>query len=135
MKKLIKEILLAGALGFSSCALPYLHAETIQSLVFSDTPISQVLYIMEELTGKTIIQDSSIPDITINLQIKKETEKADAIRAIESALAINKVAIVELGEGMLKAVSAEKVSAQSPRMIDKSLLNEPPSEQICSKIF
>lgn len=135
MKKLIKKILLAGALGFSSCALPYLHAETIQSLVFSDTPISQVLYIMEELTGKTIIQDSSIPDITINLQIKKETEKADAIRAIESALAINKVAIVELGEGMLKAVSAEKISAQSPRMIDKSLLNEPPSEQICSKIF
>ena len=97
--------------------------------------MSQLLYIIEELTGKAVLQDSKLENVPISLQIRKEISKEEAIRAIESVLAINHIAIVELGDGLLKAVSKKSAPTQSPFFIENSLLDVAPSEKICSKIF
>jgi type II secretory pathway component GspD/PulD (secretin) len=107
----------------------------VKSIALSDAPLSQVLYIIEELTGKAVLQDSKLGNVLINLQIRKEISKEEAIRAIESVLAINHIAIVELGDGLLKAVSMKSAPTQSPFFVDYSLLDVAPSEKICSKIF
>lgn len=107
----------------------------VKSIALSDAPLSQVLYIMEELTGKAVLQDSNLGNVPISLQIRKEISREEAIRAIESVLAINHIAIVELGDGLLKAVSTKSVFTQSPFFVDYSLLDVTPSEKICSKIF
>lgn len=107
----------------------------IKSIALSDAPLSQVLYIIEELTGKVVLQDNQLGNIPISLQIRKEISKEEAIRAIESVLAINHIAIVELGDGLLKAVSTKSAPTQSPFFIENSLLDVVPSEKICSKIF
>jgi type II secretory pathway component GspD/PulD (secretin) len=107
----------------------------VKSIALSDAPLSQVLYIIEELTGKAVLQDSKLGNVPINLQIRKEISKEEAIRAIESVLAINHIAIVELGDGLLKAVSMQSAPTQSPFFVDYSLLDVVPSEKICSKIF
>ncbi|MDR2628884.1 MAG: hypothetical protein LBC30_02765 [Puniceicoccales bacterium] len=107
----------------------------VKSIALSDAPLSQVLYVMEELTGKVVLQDSQLGNIPISLQIRKEISKEEAIRAVESVLAINHIAIVELGDGLLKAVSTKSAPTQSPFFIENSLLNVAPSEKVCSKIF
>ncbi|MDR1528700.1 MAG: hypothetical protein LBS22_03915 [Puniceicoccales bacterium] len=107
----------------------------VKSIALSDAPLSQVLYIMEELTGKAVLQDSQLGNVPISLQIRKEISKEEAVRVIESVLAINHVAIVELGDGLLKAVSTKSAPTQSPFFIENSLLDVIPSEKICSKIF
>ncbi|MDR2737715.1 MAG: hypothetical protein LBB18_02115 [Puniceicoccales bacterium] len=107
----------------------------IKNISLAGAPLPQVLYILEELTGKSILRDSSLADVPIDLQIRKSVTKVEAIRAIESALAINHIAIVELGDGLLKAVSTKAAPAQSPQFIDYSLSDVPPSEKFCSKIF
>lgn len=107
----------------------------IQSLSFSDAPLQQVLFVLGELTGKPILSDSRLDDALINLQIRKEISREEAVLAIESALALNNIAVVELGDGLLKAVNAKSAAAQSPAFIETSLLDEKPSEKFCSKIF
>ncbi|MDR1233207.1 MAG: hypothetical protein LBJ75_03030, partial [Puniceicoccales bacterium] len=107
----------------------------VKSIALSDAPLSQVLYIIEELTGKAVLQDSQLGNVPISLQIRKEISKEEAIRAIESVLAINHIAIVELGDGLLKAVSTKSAPTQSPFFVENSLLDIAPSEKICSKIF
>jgi type II secretory pathway component GspD/PulD (secretin) len=107
----------------------------VKSIALSDAPLSQVLYIIEELTGKAVLQDSKLGNVPVSLQIRREISKEEAIRAIESVLAINHIAIVELGDGLLKAVDMKSAPTQSPFFVDYSLLDVAPSEKICSKIF
>jgi type II secretory pathway component GspD/PulD (secretin) len=107
----------------------------VKSIALSDAPLSQVLYIMEELTGKAVLRDSQLGNVPISLQIRKEISKEEAIRVIENVLAINHIAIVELGDELLKAVSTKSTPSQSPCFVDYSLLDVTPSEKICSKIF
>lgn len=107
----------------------------IQSLSFSDAPLQQVLFVLGELTGKPVLSDSRLDAASINLQIRKEISREEAILAIESALALNDIAVVELGDNLLKAVNAKSAAAQSPAFIETSLLNEKPSEKFCSKFF
>jgi type II secretory pathway component GspD/PulD (secretin) len=108
---------------------------TVKNISLADAPLLQVLYILEELTGKPVLRDAKLEDVTIDLQIRHEIGRDDAIRAIESALALNNVAVIELGDGMLKAVSSQAAQSQSPYFVEKSLLDEPPSEKICTKLF
>jgi type II secretory pathway component GspD/PulD (secretin) len=107
----------------------------VENVSLSEAPLSQVLYILEELTGKTVLRDNSLPNVFIDLQIRKSVSKEEAIRAVEGALAINHIAIVELGDGLLEAVSTKSAHSRSPQFVDYSLLSVPASEKVCSKLF
>ncbi|MDR0742521.1 MAG: hypothetical protein LBE98_03595 [Puniceicoccales bacterium] len=136
-KRILVFVLLILCIRFAYAKEEASQAEEsiVKSIALSDAPLSQVLYIIEELTGKAVLQDNQLENIPISLQIRKEISKEEAIRAIESVLAINHIAIVELGDGLLKAVSTKSAPTQSPFFIENSLLNIAPSEKICSKIF
>jgi type II secretory pathway component GspD/PulD (secretin) len=122
-------------MAFADSEFDGISGITVKNVSLVEAPLPQVLYVLEELTGKSILRDSSLPNVAIDLQIRKTITRAEAIRAIESALAINHIAIVELGDGLLKAVNAKSASAQSPQFVDDSLANTAPSEKFCSKIF
>ncbi|MDR1432999.1 MAG: hypothetical protein LBI61_01495 [Puniceicoccales bacterium] len=107
----------------------------VQSISLADAPLSQVLDMLEELTGKPILRDSELPAVSIDLHIRTAMTRGEAILAVESALALNRIAIVELGDGLLKAVSAKQAPMQAPSFVEGSLLGELPSEKICSKLF
>ncbi|MDR1595384.1 MAG: hypothetical protein LBR91_00460 [Puniceicoccales bacterium] len=109
--------------------------DTAMNVSLASAPLSQVLRTLEELTGKSVLRDNSLQEIQISLQTSGGISRNEAISVIESALAINHVAIVELGDGMLKAVSLKSAPSQSPRFVEGSLQKLPPSEKICSKLF
>jgi type II secretory pathway component GspD/PulD (secretin) len=138
MKKkrlLITFLILCAHCAFAIEKPPKGDFSTVKNIALSGAPLSQVLYILEELTGKSILRDSKLADVFMDLQIRQSISREEAIRAIESALAINNIAIIELGDGLLKAVSAKSAAGQSPHFIEHSLLMEAPSEKVGSKIF
>jgi type II secretory pathway component GspD/PulD (secretin) len=141
MKNMKKQMLLFAILTFG---VQFLAADgehltesrmVVKNVALSGAPLSEVLFVLEELTEKPVIRDSKLQDVFIDLQVRHAMSKDKAILAIESALAINNIAIVELGDSLLKAVDAKTAPAQSPHFIEYSLLNSTPSEKICSKIF
>ncbi|MDR1413461.1 MAG: hypothetical protein LBI56_00785 [Puniceicoccales bacterium] len=107
----------------------------VQSVLLSEEPVSQVLYIIETLTGKAVLRDADLPDASINLHLKQAMSKRDVVRAVESALSLNHIALVELGDNLLKAVNLKLAPTQAPCFMNDSLLYEEPSEKICSKLF
>lgn len=134
-KKIVTSICCGLIASLASAIDDVPSDQFIQSLSFSDAPLQQVLFVLGELTGKPVLSDSRLDAASINLQIRKEISREEAILAIESALALNDIAVVELGDNLLKAVNAKFAAAQSPAFIETSLLNEKPSEKFCSKIF
>lgn len=104
-------------------------------LISRELTLQQILELIERLSGKPVIRDSKLGNITISLSIRKGVSAHEMVRILESALSINNVALIELGDGLLKAVDAKSVSAQSPAFIERSLLNDVPSEKICAKMF
>lgn len=104
-------------------------------LISHELTLQQILELIERLSGKPVIRDSKLGNITISLSTKKGVSGHEMVRILESALSINNVALIELGDGLLKAVDAKSVSAQSPAFIERSLLNDVPSEKICAKMF
>lgn len=104
-------------------------------LISHELTLQQALELIEKLSGKPVIRDSKLGNITISLSTKRGVSDHEMVRILESALSINNVALIELGDGLLKAVDAKSVSAQSPAFIERSLLNDVPSEKICAKMF
>ena len=104
-------------------------------LISHELTLQQILELIERLSGKPVIRDSKLGNITISLSARKGVSDHEMVRILESALSINNVALIELGDGLLKAVDAKSVSAQSPAFIERSLLNDVPSEKICAKMF
>lgn len=113
------------------------HQNEIDSniLISHELTLQQALELIERLSGKPVIRDSKLGNITISLSTKRGVSDHEMVRILESALSINNVALIELGDGLLKAVDAKSVSAQSPAFIERSLLNDVPSEKICAKMF
>lgn len=107
----------------------------INSLILVDESAYQVLDLLEQLTGKTILRQQDLPKIKINLNSNGSITQSDAILAIESLLSMNGIAVVDMGEPFLKAVPAAGVQTQSPKLLSGEISKSRPSQKIYSKIF
>ena len=80
------------------------EADGLVSLKFPNNPVSDILAIYEELTGKVVITDSRVFDgETISLTTAKDVTPEEAIELIERALKVNEYILVENKSG--KSVS------------------------------
>lgn len=110
--------------------------EIINSLVLVDETPNQVLDLLEQLTGKTILRPQElVKNVRINLNSNGPITQTDAVLALESLLSMNGVAVIDMGETFLKAVPAQGVQTQSPKILSGSLSKSRPSQKIYSKIF
>lgn len=111
------------------------YEEIINSLVLVDESPNQVLDLLEQLTEKTILRQQDLPKVKINLNSNGPITLTDAILAVESLLSMNGVAVIDMGESFLKAVPAQGVQTQAPKLLTGSLADSRPSQRIFSKIF
>jgi len=109
--------------------------EMVDSLVLSAQPVDQVLTLLQDLTGKTILRQQSIPNVALTLQVQGSIPKKTAIIALESLLQLNGVSILPLSDGLLKAVPIAQASREVPELVVGSLMDRAPSEQVVSKVF
>lgn len=117
-------------------APPSTAAEPIVGpLVLRDESVDQVLALLERWTGKTILRPQALPNATITVNLRESVTRSDAIRALETLLNLNGIALTPLGDRFLKVTALNTARSESPELIEGSTLGLPPSGRIASKIF
>lgn len=110
--------------------------EIIDSLRLRDAPLDLVIDRLEVWTGRIVLRPQALPAAAITLNIPKPVPKSEAIQALVSALALNNIGVVEMGEKYLKIVElANKTRTEAPELITGSLIGLPPSGKVASKVF
>lgn len=122
----------------SSTTVPAVRApeEIIDSLRLRDAPLDLVIDRLEVWTGRIVLRPQALPATAITLNIPKPVPKSEAIQALISALALNNIGVVEMGDKYLKIIElANKTRTEAPELITGSLIGLPPSGKTASKVF
>jgi general secretion pathway protein D len=109
--------------------------DMVNQLMLPDTDIDTVLTALEQLTGRIVIRPQQLVTATYNLKIKKPVTKAEAIVAIETALALNGIGLAPLGDKYLKVVNLQQVRQEAPEMLTGSAFEQPASGKAATKLF
>ena len=74
-------------------------------LQFPNTPLPEILFLYEQLTGKKIIRDINVEGASMTIETTGKMPKAEAIEFIEKSLLLNGYAFVPSGDRMLKMLA------------------------------
>ncbi|MCD8481936.1 MAG: hypothetical protein LR015_04210 [Verrucomicrobia bacterium] len=96
---------------------------------------NEVLEMLENFTNKPILRQQTLPAVNITFFSQGAMTRGEAINAIVSLLALNGIAITEVGERFLKAVPANIITTQVPPVWEGTTLGAAPSQKIFEKIF
>jgi len=110
-------------------------SDAVGPLTLRDESIDQVLALLERWTGKTVLRPQALPAATITLSLKGSVTREEAIRALETLLTLNGIAISPFDDKFLKVTALSAVKSEAPELIDGSTLNLPASGRIASKVF
>ena len=109
--------------------------DTVNQIMLPDADLDTVLNVYEQLTGRIVIRPQQLTAATYNLRIKQAVTKAEAIIAIETALAVNGIGLSPLGDKFLKVVNIQAVRQEAPEMITGSAFERPATGKAASKMF
>ena len=95
-----------GPTGLASSGTNALGEETIPPgmIKFQGADLTQVLDLYSELVNRTILRVSTLPGAPITLTTRTLLTKKEAIQALDAILALNGIAMVNVGEKFVKAV-------------------------------
>jgi len=109
--------------------------DSVGPITLRDESIDQVLALLERWTGKTILRPQALPAATITLTLKGSVTREEAIRALETLLTMNGIALSPLDGKFLKVTALASAKSEAPELINGSTLTLPPSGRIVSKVF
>ena len=89
--------------GAPESMMPRGGGEKLLQLNFRDSPLDQVLDLVAELKGKTIIKSPGV-NATISLKSQSRLTMSESLQAIETMLAMHNITLVPMGEKFLKVV-------------------------------
>ncbi|MBA3848722.1 MAG: type II secretory pathway, component PulD [Opitutus sp.] len=110
-------------------------AAPIGEIKLRDASIDEVLGLLERWTGKTLLRPQALPAATITINLRESVTKDEAIRALETSLNLNGVAVTPLGERFLKVTALNVAKSEAPELIDGSTLDLPASGRLAAKVF
>ncbi|MEZ5277721.1 MAG: secretin N-terminal domain-containing protein [Opitutaceae bacterium] len=100
-----------------------------------DETLAQVLYLLEQLTGRSVIRPQALPSPTFTFNSLQPLTREEAILAIESLLSINGIGVAPLGDKFIKVVPISTIRTEAPELVVRSLIGDPPSGKVVSKLF
>ncbi|HLP25340.1 MAG TPA: secretin N-terminal domain-containing protein, partial [Acidobacteriota bacterium] len=77
----------------------------------------------------------ALPAATVTVHFKESVTREEAVRALETLLNLNGVAITPMGDRFIKVTALNVAKSEAPELIDGSTLVFPPSGRIVSKVF
>lgn len=107
----------------------------VSELILAAQPADQVLDLLEDVTGRSILRQAGLPNPPISLRVRRPLSRDEAVMALESILKLNGIAILETSELFLKAVPIAAAPRSVPELLFSSTLDLPPTEKIFSTIF
>ncbi|MBL9214833.1 MAG: type II secretory pathway, component PulD [Opitutaceae bacterium] len=144
--RLLAGVLIAAGFGLPAGAQPTpapataspnapAPSDSVGPITLRDESIEQVLALLERWTGKTILRPQALPNATITLNLRGSVTREEAMRALETLLAMNGVAISTLDDKFLKVTALSSAKSEAPELITGSTLELPPSGRVASKVF
>ena len=122
----------------TSTTVPAVRApeEMVEAMRLRDATLDMIIDRLEVWTGRIVLRPQALPPAQITLNISKPVPKSEAIQAFISALALNNIGVVEMGDKYLKIVElANKTRSEAPELITGSTLSLPSSGKTASKVF
>jgi type II secretion system protein D len=111
------------------------RADTLIQLL--NNPVSDVLATYEQLSGKQIIKEGTLPDTTISINVTEPVTRGQAVELIESALQLNGFVMLPGPGNSMKVISLS--SGRNPRSQGVKVFSAgdklPEGEQIISYIM
>ncbi len=74
------------------------------SIDFSSAPLESVLKIYADFVGRNVLRPATLPDAKIVLKQTTVLTKLEVVRALEAAMALNNVSVVNVGEKFVTVV-------------------------------
>jgi general secretion pathway protein D len=107
----------------------------IGTLVLRDETANQVLDLLGEFTGRSIIRQQGLPNVTINFNSRTELTLEEAILALESLLSANGIVVTDMGGSFIKAVPSAMARTQAPSLVEGRSRDLSPSLRVESQFF
>ena len=96
----------------------------------------QVLSLLEQLTGKIILAQQTIPQVKINFNSRGTIARKDAITALETLLGLNGIAVLPLNGNFMRAIPTSGINNQAPQILmDADIQKLPPSQSVYTRVF
>lgn len=110
--------------------------EPVGPFVLVDETGPQVLALYEQLSGKIILPQQTIPQVKINFNSRGTLSRTDALMALETLLTLNGISILPLNDNFVKAVPTSGINSQSPEILMiPDLQKLPPSQIFFTRVF
>ncbi|TVR50728.1 MAG: type II secretory pathway, component PulD [Puniceicoccaceae bacterium] len=109
--------------------------DIVERIVLRDESLAQVLALLERLTGRSVLRPQALPTPTFTFNSLEPFTRQEAIIALESLLSINGIGVAPMGDKFLKVVPIAGIRTEAPELVIGSLLGEPPSGKVVSKLF
>ena len=109
--------------------------EMVGPLILRDTPLDQILELVERYTGRVLLRPASLPPGTYTLTLANPLPKADALRALETVLNMNGVGLSPLGERFIKVSPLNLIRTEAPEFLEGTSLDIPASGRVAAKLF
>ncbi|MCP5521155.1 MAG: hypothetical protein H7A46_06360 [Verrucomicrobiales bacterium] len=103
-------------------------------ITFQATPLEQVLEVYANLSGRTILRPSALPDTAITLKSQTSLTVREALEAIDSVLALNNITMIPTGEKFVTAVPSNQVTQEAPEFVKTETSDLPEASQYITKI-
>jgi type II secretion system protein D len=114
--------------------MPTGGAQEMVTLQYPNSDVQDVLRVYETLTGKRVIMDNTLQG-KVNIFLTKPVTREDAIKIIETNLALNGFSLVHADANTVEALGLGK----NPRLADVPIISEedqiPPGNQVISFLF
>lgn len=109
--------------------------EIVGTIRIPEMGTNEVLEMLQEYTNKPILRQQNLPATRITFFSQGPLTRAQTIRAIESLLAMNGIAVTPLGDLFIKAVPSSVITAQGAPVWEGTTLNALPTQKIYEKLF
>jgi hypothetical protein len=90
---------------------------------------------LEQLTGRTALMEQKLLITKNSIEIQEHISRQEAIPVVESVLSLNSIAIVDMGEKFMEAVTSKSAMTQSPDILDESLLTYAFNQKVFFEVF
>ena len=110
------------------------NAPTTVRLQFPNSDVVDVLHLYEQLTGKKLVMDNFVQG-KVNIFIAKDVSRDEAIKIIETSMALNGISLVPDGRDLIDVVGAGQNPRKAPVPIVSDLADIPADNPVISFLF
>ena len=110
-------------------------SDTIGPVKLRNESVGQVLDLLEQWTGRTLLRPPALPGGSYNLTLPEAVSREEAVLALETLLNLHGIAVAPMGERYLKVTPLNLARTESPSFIDGPVRGLPSSGRIASKLF